>query len=51
MFNKIINIINYIRFFLKKLKTIKYKKVQKINCHIKIIFDSEYWRNNFVIRR
>ena len=49
MSNKIINIINYIRFFLKKLKTIKYKKVQKINCHIKIIFDNEYWRNNFVI--
>ena len=35
--NKIINMIDYIRFFLKKLKTIKYEKVQKDNYHVKII--------------
>ncbi len=31
------DIVNSIRIFLKKVKTIKYEKVQKINCHVKNI--------------
>ena len=51
MSNKFIDMVDYIRFFFKKVKTIKYEKIHKNNCRIKIIFDNENWRNNFVIRR
>lgn len=35
--NNFIDMINYIRFFFKKVKTIKYEKIHKNYCRIKII--------------